>query len=230
MNKVRVWTGASYPLGATLTGEGVNFALYSENATGVDLCLFDHPDADHEAVRIRITERSDHVGIFLPLEIRGGQLYGFRVYGPYEPPNGHRFNPSKVLIDPYAKAIAGSIKWGPEMFGYPLGDGQEDFTRDYKDNLKNVPKSVVIDPAFSWGKDQRPRLPLCESIIYEVHVSGFSKLWDKVPEEVRGTYAGLASPAAIKYFKDLGITTLELLPVQQHVDDSILLDRGLSNY
>ena len=230
MNKVRVWAGAPYPLGATVTGEGVNFALYSQNATGVDLCLFDNPDADHEAVRIRMIERTDHIWHVLLPDIRAGQLYGYRVYGPYEPSHGHRFNPSKVLIDPYAKAIAGSIKWGPEMFGYPLGDGQEDFTRDYKDNLKNVPKSVVIDPAFSWGKDQRPRLPLCESIIYEVHVSGFSKLWDKVPEEVRGTYAGLASPAAIKYFKDLGVTTIELLPVHQHVDDSILLDRGLSNY
>jgi len=230
MTKVRVWTGAPYPLGATLTGEGVNFALYSENATGVDLCLFDHPDADHEAVRIRMTERTDHVWHVLLPDIRAGQLYGFRVYGPYEPQNGHRFNASKVLIDPYAKAIAGKINWGPEMFGYPLGDPQEDHTRDYKDNVKNVPKSVVVDTAFSWGRDPRPHVPLSESIIYEVHVCGFSKLWDKVPEEVRGTYAGLASPPAIKYFKDLGITTIELLPVHQHVDDSLLLDRGLSNY
>ncbi len=119
MNKVRVWTGASYPLGATFTGEGVNFALYSENATGVDLCLFDQPETDHEGVRVRMTERTDHVWhVFMP-DVRPGQLYGYRVYGPYEPSNGNRFNASKVLIDPYAKAIAGKIRWGPEMFGYP---------------------------------------------------------------------------------------------------------------
>jgi isoamylase len=230
MNKVRVWTGAPSPLGATWTGEGVNFALYSENATGVDLCLFDQPEAEHEAVRIRMTERTDHVWHVLLPDIRPGQLYGYRVYGPYEPPKGHRFNASKVLIDPYAKAIAGKIKWGPEMFGYPLGAPQEDLTRDYRDDAGYVPKSVVVDTAFSWGKDQRPQIPLHESIIYEVHVCGFSKIWEKVPEEIRGTYAGLASPAAIKYFKDLGVTTIELLPVHEHVDDSILLDRGLSNY
>ena len=230
MNKVRVWTGTPYPLGATLTGEGVNFALYSENATGVDLCLFDQPEADHESVRVRMTERTDHVWHVLLPEIRAGQLYGYRVYGPYEPQNGHRFNPSKVLIDPYAKAIAGKIDWGPEMFGYPLGEAQEDLTRDYRDNVKNVPKSVVVDSFFSWGRDQRPHIPLNESVIYEVHVCGFSKLWDKIPEELRGTYAGLASPAAIKYFKELGVTAIELLPVHEHVDDSILLDRGLSNY
>jgi isoamylase len=230
MNKVRVWTGTPHPLGATLTGEGVNFALYSENATGVDLCLFEHADADHEAVRVRMTERTDHVWhVSLP-DIRAGQLYGYRVYGHYEPLDGHRFNASKVLIDPYAKAIAGKIKWGPEMFPYPLGDAQEDLTRDYRDNAKYVSKSVVVDTAFAWGRDQRPQIPLHESIIYEVHVCGFSKLWDKAPEEVRGTYAGLASPAAIKYFKDLGVTAIELLPVHEHVDDSILLDRGLSNY
>jgi isoamylase len=230
MNKVRVWTGAPHPLGATWTGEGVNFALYSENATGVDLCLFDYPETDHEAVRIRMTERTDHVWHVLLPDVRPGQLYGYRLYGPYEPLRGHRFNASKVLIDPYAKAIAGKIKWGPEMFGYPLGDPQEDLIRDYRDNVSQIPKSVVIDTAFSWGKEQRPQIPLHESIIYEVHVCGFSKLWDKVPEELRGTYAGIASPAAIKYFKDLAVTAIELLPVHEHVDDSILLDRGLSNY
>jgi isoamylase len=230
MNKVRVWTGASYPLGATFTGEGVNFALYSENATGVDLCLFDRPETDHEGVRVRMTERTDHVWhVFMP-DLRPGQLYGYRVYGPYEPGNGNRFNASKVLIDPYAKAIAGKIRWGPEMFGYPLGDPIEDLKRDYRDNAWHVPKSLVIDSAFSWGRDQRPRIPLHESVIYEVHVAGFSKLWDKIPEEIRGTYAGLAAPAAIKYFKDLGVTAVELLPVHEHVDDSILLDRGLTNY
>jgi isoamylase len=230
MNKVRVWTGAPYPLGAAWTGDGVNFALYSENATGVDLCLFDQIETDHEAIRVRMTERTDHVWhVFMP-DLRPGQLYGYRVYGPYEPHNGHRFNASKVLIDPYAKAIAGKIRWGPEMFGYPLGDPNEDLKRDYRDNAWHVPKSVVIDSAFSWGRDHRPRIPLHESIVYEVHVSGFSKLWEKVPEEIRGTYAALAAPAAIRYFKELGVTAIELLPVHEHVDDSILLDRGLTNY
>ncbi|MBV8353656.1 MAG: glycogen debranching protein GlgX [Verrucomicrobia bacterium] len=230
MNKVRVWTGAPYPLGATWTGDGVNFALYSENATGVDLCLFDQPETDHEAIRVRMTERTDHVWhVFMP-DLRPGQLYGYRVYGPYEPQNGHRFNASKVLIDPYAKAIAGKIRWGPEMFGYPLGDSSEDLKRDYRDNASQVSKSVVIDSAFPWGRDQRPRIPLHESVVYEVHVSGFSKLWEKIPEEIRGTYAGLAAPAAIRYFKELGVTAIELLPVHEHVDDSILLDRGLTNY
>ena len=160
MNKVRVWTGAPYPLGATLAGEGVNFSLYSENATGVDLCLFDRPETDHEGVRVRMTECTDHVWhVFLP-DVRPGQLYGYRVYGPYEPSNGNRFNASKVLIDPYAKAIAGKIQWGPEMFGYPLGDPVEDLKRDYRDNARNIPKSVVvIDSAFSWGRDQRPEYP-----------------------------------------------------------------------
>src|ERR1700756_4492004 len=215
MNKVRVWTGAPYPLGATWMNDGVNFALYSENATGVDLCLFDQAYAEREIIRVRMIEKTNHIcHLFLP-EIRPGQLYGYRVYGTYEPQNGHRFNASKMLIDPYAKAIAGKIKWGPEMFGYPLGDPSEDLKRDYRDNAWQVPKSVVIDSAFSWGRDQRPRIPLHESVIYEVHVSGFSKLWDKVPEEICGTYAGLAAPASIKYFRELGVTAIELLPVHE---------------
>jgi isoamylase len=230
MNKVRVWTGKPYPLGATWTTEGVNFSVYSENSTGVDLCLFDRPDSDHETIRVRMTECTDHVWhVYLP-DIQPGQLYGYRVYGPYEPQNGNRFNASKVLIDPYAKAIAGKVQWGPEMFAYPLGNPSEDLKRDYRDNARLIPKSVVIDSAFAWGRDQRPRIPMDESIIYEVHVIGFSKLWEKVPEELRGTYAGIASPAAIKYFKELGITAVELLPVHEHVDDGFLVDRGLTNY
>jgi isoamylase len=230
MNKLRVWTGTPYPLGATWTGEGVNFALYSENATGVDLCLFDQPDSDHEAVRIRLTEKTDNVWhLFLP-DAERGQFYGYRVYGLYEPGNGCRFNASKVVIDPYAKAIAGKIQWGPEMFGYPMGDPAEDLKRDFRDNAWNIPKSVVIDPRFDWQEDRRPDIPLHESIIYEVHVVGFSKLWEKVPEPLRGTYAGISSPAAIDYFKTLGATAIELLPVHEHVDDSLLLDRGLTNY
>ena len=230
MNKVRVWTGAPHPLGATWTTEGVNFAIYSENCTGVDLCLFDGTDSEHEAVRVRMTECTDSVWhLFLP-DIHRGQLYGYRVYGPYEPQNGNRFNASKVLIDPYAKAIAGKICWGPEMFGYPLGDPKEDLKRDYRDNARNVPKSVVVDTSFAWGREQRPNIPLHESVIYETHVAGFSKLWEKVPPEIRGTYAGIASPSALRYFKELGITAVELLPVHEHVDEGFLKDRGVTNY
>jgi glycogen operon protein len=177
-----------------------------------------------------MTECTDHVWhVFLP-DIRPGQLYAYRVYGPYEPQNGNRFNASKILIDPYAKAIAGKIQWGPEMFAYPLGDPSEDLKRDYRDNARNIPKSVVVDTSFAWGREQRPNIPLPESIIYEVHVVGFSKLWEKVPAEIRGTYAGLASPAAVKYFKELGVTAIELLPVHEHVDEGFLQDRGLTNY
>ncbi len=230
MNKVRVWRGSPYPLGATWMNDGVNFALYSENATGVDLCLFDNPDAEREIIRVRMTERTNHVWhLFLP-EIRPGQLYGYRVYGAYEPQNGHRFNASKMLMDPYAKAIAGKIKWGPEMFGYPLGGPDGDLKRDFQDNAGSTPKCVVVDTAFDWSREKRPNIPLHEAVIYEVHVKGFSKLWEKVPEPLRGTYAGLASPEAIKYFKKLGVTSIELLPVHEHVDDSILEDRGLTNY
>ena len=230
MNKVRVWRGSPYPLGATWMNDGVNFALYSENATGVDLCLFDNPDAEREIIRVRMTERTNHVWhLFLP-EIRPGQLYGYRVYGAYEPQNGHRFNASKMLIDPYAKAIAGKIKWGPGMFGYPLGGPDGDLKRDFQDNAGSTPKCVVVDTAFDWSREKRPNIPLHEAVIYEVHVKGFSKFWEKVPEPVRGTYAGLASPEAIKYFKKLGVTSIELLPVHEHVDDSILEDRGLTNY
>ena len=230
MTPLKVWLGEPYPLGATWRGNGVNFALYSENATGVDLCLFDSPDAPHEHVRIRMTEQTDQVWhVFLP-EIRPGQLYGYRVYGPYDPARGSRFNSSKLLIDPYAKAIAGQVSWGEEMMGYDAHAPEKDLSRDYRDDAWGVPKSVVVDTAFDWEGDKPPRTPLHESIIYEVHVKGFTKLCATLPEEIRGTYAGMASPFAIDYFKKLGITAVELLPVHQHVDDQILCDRGLSNY
>jgi isoamylase len=230
MNKIRVWTGTPYPLGATWTGKGVNFALYSENCTGVDLCLFDKPNSDRETIRIRMRERTDHVWhVFLP-DVAPGQLYGYRVYGPYEPHHGRRFNASKVLLDPYAKAIAEKIRWGPELFGYPLGDPAEDLKRDYRDNAGQIPCGVVIDPAFEWKGDKPPGIPLSDSVIYEVHVTGFSKLSKEVPAELRGTYAGISCPSSIEYLKSLGVTAIELLPVHEHVDDSILEDRGLTNY
>lgn len=227
---IKTLLGKPYPIGATWTGDGVNFALFSENATGVTLCLFDDPSAVTEKARVAMTERTDQVWhAFLP-NVRPGQLYGFRVTGPYEPDLGLRFNDSKLLIDPYAKAIAGSLQWSDEMFGYVMGDAKEDLVRDFRDNAWGMPKSVVIDDAFEWGNDKRPDIPLHESVIYEIHVKGFTKLWPHVPPELRGTYGGLSSRAALDYFKNLGVTAIELLPVHAHVNDKVLVDRGLTNY
>lgn len=227
---MRVWPGRSYPLGATWDGEGVNFALFSENATGVDLCLFDHPDQAQESHRIPLTERTDQVWhAYLP-EVRPGQLYGYRVAGPYEPQAGHRFNPSKLLIDPYAKALSGTVKWSEAMFGYPLGHADADLVRDERDNAGDIPKSVVIEQAFTWGDDRLLKTPWEKTIIYEVHVKGFTMRHPDVPEALRGTYAGLATPAAIDYLQSLGVTAVELLPVHHFVTDKPLIDRGLSNY
>ena len=225
----RLWKGHAYPLGATWCGDGVNFALFSEHATGVELCLFDRL-GEAETARVRFTERANHVWHgFLP-ELRPGQLYGYRVHGPYEPAQGHRFNPHKVLIDPYAKAIAGRVDWSEEMFGYTIGHPDGDLSMDARDNAARVPKSVVVDPTFSWGADLSPRRPLDETVIYEVHVKGFSKLWDAVPEGLRGTYAGLASPAAIEYLTKLGVTAVELLPVHHFITPKHLIDRSLIDY
>ncbi|PYJ47104.1 MAG: glycogen debranching enzyme GlgX [Verrucomicrobia bacterium] len=230
MTPVKAWLGYPYPLGATWMGNGVNFALFSETATSVELCLFDNIDATEENVRIPVTEHTDQVWhVFLP-DARPRQLYGFRVGGPYDPEQGLRFNSSKLLLDPYAKAIAGEVSWADEMFGYVVGDKKEDLTRDFRDDAWGVPKSVVIDPGFDWQGDRKPSVPLHSSVIYEVHVKGFSKLWSEVPEELRGTYAALGSAPAIDYFKKLGVTAVELLPVHTHIDDKALIDRGLRNY
>lgn len=225
----RVWKGHAYPLGATWCGDGVNFALFSENATGVELCLFDRLGAP-ETERIRFTECANFVWHGFVPRLRPGQLYGYRVYGPYDPLNGHRFNPHKVLLDPYAKAIAGRVDWSEGMFGYTLGHANADLSLDTRDNATRIPKSIVVDPLFSWGTDLRPNRQLDETVIYEVHVKGFSKLWDAVPEEHRGTYAGLASPEAIDYFKKLGVTAIELLPVHHYITSKHLIDKGLSDY
>jgi isoamylase len=211
-------------------GDGVNFALFSEHATGVELCLFDRVDAPHENIRVPVTERTHDVWhVFLP-DTRPGQLYGYRVSGPYEPECGMRFNNAKLLLDPYAKATAGTVNWGDEMFGYVVGDAKEDLVADFRDDAWGVPKSVVIDTAFDWQGDSKPATPLDQSIIYEIHVKGFTKLCPGVPEPLRGTYAGLGSDAAIGYLKNLGITAVELLPVHAHINDKALVDRGLTNY
>ncbi|HXM74395.1 MAG TPA: glycogen debranching protein GlgX, partial [Chthoniobacterales bacterium] len=222
--------GHPYPLGATWLGNGVNFALFSEHAAAVDLCLFDNIDAAQENIRIPMTEHTQQVWhLFLP-EARPGQLYGYRVSGPYDPDRGLRFNNSKLLIDPYAKAIAGKVNWADEMFGYVVGDVNQDMARDFRDDAWGMPKSVVIDTGFDWGDDRRPATPLHQSVVYEMHVKGFTKLCPGVPEDVRGSYAGLGSSAAVDYLKNLGVTAVELLPIQAHIDDKGLLDRGLTNY
>ncbi|ACB75293.1 glycogen debranching protein GlgX [Opitutus terrae] len=229
MKPTKVWKGHSYPLGATWTGSGVNFSLFSENATGVELCLFDQL-GEPETARIKLTERSDQVWhCFLP-EIRPGQLYGYRVDGPYEPLKGHRFNRNKLLIDPYAKAIAGQVQWSDEMFSYTIGHADGDLSFDARDNAVLMPKAVVVNPVFAWGGDVRPDRAFHETVIYETHVKGFSKLWEVLPEHLRGTYAGIGSPHAIEYFKKLGVTAIELMPVHQHVTSKHLLDKGLSDY
>src|SRR5437762_1346896 len=230
MTPVKIWLGYPYPLGATWLGNGVNFAIFSEAATSVDLCLFDNIDAPQENIRIPMTEHTDQVWhVFLP-DVRPGQLYGYRVYGPYDPERGMRFNSSKLLIDPYAKAIAGEVNWADEMFGYVVGGPQEDLARDFRDDAWGMPKAVVIDNAFDWGNDKRHGTPLHSSVIYEMHVKGFTRLCPHVPAELRGTYAGLGSAGAIKYLKELGVTAVELLPVHAHIDDKELIDRGLRNY
>ena len=230
MTSVKTFLGYPYPLGATWMDNGVNFAIFSEHATGVELCLFDNLEATEENIRIPVSEHTDQVWhVFLP-DVRPSQLYGYRVSGPYDPERGLRFNSSKLLLDPYAKAIAGEVSWADEMFGYVVGDKKQDLAQDFRDDAWGVPKSVVIDTAFDWQSDRRPGIPLPDSVIYEVHVKGFSKLWNEVPEELRGTYAGLGSASAIDYFKKLGVTSVELLPVHAHIDDKSLIDRGLTNY
>ena len=230
MTPIKAWPGRPYPLGATWLGNGVNFALLSQRATAVELCLFDSLDAPEENIRVPVTERTNYIWhVFLP-DARPGQLYGFRVAGPYDPERGLRFNSSKLLLDPYAKAIAGEVNWGDEMYGYVVGDELEDLSCDFRDNAWGMPKAVVVDLAFDWSDDKRPNTPLAESIIYEVHVKGFTQLCPGVPENLRGTYAGLASDAAVDYLKNLGVTAVELLPVHAHIDDRTLVDRGLTNY
>ncbi|KAA5543551.1 glycogen debranching protein GlgX [Adhaeribacter rhizoryzae] len=229
MNTV-VYPGSPYPLGATWDVEGVNFAIYADNATGVDLCLFNSITDEVESVKIRMRERSHHVWhVYVP-DLMPGQLYGYRVFGPFDPENGHRFNPNKLLIDPYAKAISGTILWHDSLFGYQMGHPDEDLSFNDFDSAPFIPKSVVVDPNFDWEGDKPPKIPYYKSIIYETHVKGFTKLHPEIPEEIRGTYAGLAHPVTIKYLKELGITAIELMPVHQFVNDSILQDKGLANY
>jgi isoamylase len=223
---LRVWRGNPYPLGATWDGSGANFAIFSENAEAVDLCLFDAEGGDEQ--RVRLTEQTDLVWhCYLP-DVRPGQRYGYRMHGRYQPATGHRFNPAKLLIDPYAKRFDGTGTWDDALFGYRIGADADE--ADDRDSAEYVPKSVVVNHAFVWGNDRQLRTPLDRTLIYEVHVKGFTKLHPEVPDELRGTYAGLGSAAAVDYLTNLGITAVELLPVHQHINERHLFERGLVNY
>jgi isoamylase len=209
---------------------GVNFALFSEHATHVELCLFDSPDATRESARIRMPEQTDMVWhAFLP-DCRPNQLYGYRVHGPYEPAAGQRFNPNKIVMDPYAKAVARTLRWADEMFGYEVGHPDADVSFDPRDNAAYAPLAAVVDPAFTWGDDRAPRTPWHNTVIYELHVRGFSKLNADIPEHLRGTYEALTTEPALEHFKRLGVTAVELMPVHHHSRDRHLEQQGLTNY
>ncbi|HXD85855.1 MAG TPA: glycogen debranching protein GlgX, partial [Urbifossiella sp.] len=225
---MRIWPGRPYPLGATWDGAGVNFALFSEFATKIELCLFENAAAPSECERIELRERTDQVWhCYLP-DVLPNQLYGYRVHGPYEPAKGHRFNPHKILLDPYAKLIGRDVSWDDQLFGYTIG--QDDLSFDERDSAAHAPLAAVVDTAFTWGDDKPPRTPWHKTFIYEMHVKGFTQLHPEVPENVRGSYTALASEAVIKHLKGLNVTAIELLPVHQHLNDRHLLERGLTNY
>ncbi|WON93611.1 MULTISPECIES: glycogen debranching protein GlgX [unclassified Sphingobacterium] len=225
--ETKINTGSPYPLGATYDGEGVNFALFSENAEAVELYLYDSSN-QQEIEQFKITEKTHQVWHIYVSGIKPGQLYGYRVHGPYDPAQGHRFNPHKLLIDPYAKAISGVVQWNDALFAYNIGE--DDLSLDTTDSAPFVPKSVVIDGHFDWGDDHPPRIPMHQSVIYETHVKGFTATHPEIPEEIRGTYAALAHPVTINYLKELGITAIELLPIHHFITDRHLQDKGLTNY
>ena len=221
----RVRPGEPFPLGATWDGGGTNFSIFSEVATRVELCLFDEHG---NQASINLPERTAFCWHGYLRGIGPGQRYGFRVHGPWEPAQGHRCNPAKLLMDPYAKAIAGDVQWDPAVFPYPLGG--DDLERDDRDSAPSMPRSIVVDDDFDWQGDRPLRRSLHETVIYEVHVKGFSKRHPGVPEHLRGTYAGLAYPTSIEYLKSLGVTAVELLPIHQFVHESHQIDKGLRNY
>ncbi|MGA7799626.1 MAG: glycogen debranching protein GlgX [Gammaproteobacteria bacterium] len=227
--KASIWPGAPYPLGATADTEGVNFALFSEHAERVELCLFD-PAGRQQTACLALPEQTGQIWHgYLP-GAKPGLLYGYRVHGPYEPRKGHRFNPNKLLIDPYAKCLHGALQWDDALFGYAVGNDGEDLAMDSRDSAPFVPKCRVIAPSFDWEGDRPPAIPWDETIIYEAHVKGFTAGHPEVPEVLRGTYSGLASEAAIAHFKNLGITAVELMPIHSFVDERRLVNLGLRNY
>jgi isoamylase len=219
------WPGRNFPLGATWDGEGTNFSLFSAGAEWVELVLFDEAG---DSVSYELAEKTDLTWHGYVYGVGPGQLYGFRVHGPYRPEQGLRHNANKLLVDPYARAISGKVEWGPEVFGYEVG--KDDLQPSGLDSAPAMPRSVVVDPHFPWGDDHRPNIPWADTVIYEAHVKGFTRLNPDVPEELRGTYAGLAHPAALEHLTKLGVTAVELMPVHHFIDQDFLVQRGLANY
>ncbi|HVC60257.1 MAG TPA: glycogen debranching protein GlgX [Acetobacteraceae bacterium] len=227
--KSRISEGASDPRGAHWDGLGVNFSLFSANAAKVELCLFDD-SGQTELERIELPEYTNEIWHgYLP-DARPGTIYGYRVHGPYDPEHGHRFNPNKLVLDPYAKAYVGALRWDHACFGYTVGAKGDDLTFDRRDSAPFVPKCRVIDPAFTWGRERSPRVPWDRTVIYETHVRGFTKRHPAVPEKLRGTFSGLGRKEVVDYLGALGVTAVELLPIHAFVNDSHLLDRNLTNY
>jgi isoamylase len=228
-SKYRLREGLPNPRGATWDGRGVNFSLFSAHATGVEVCIFD-AQGKTELERIALPEYTDEIWHGYLEGLSPGDVYGFRVHGPYEPEHGHRFNPNKLLADPYAREFKGLLEWNHACFGYQIGDDQEDLSFNDLDSAPFVPKCVVVDSDFDWKQNPRPRVPWDRTVIYETHVRGYTMKHPAVAERLRGTFAGLSTPEVIDYVKALGITTVELLPVQSFINDSHLLERGLTNY
>jgi isoamylase len=227
--RAKIWPGQPEPLGANWDGFGSNFALFSAHAEKVELCLFDRT-GQREIERIVLPEYTDEVWHgYLP-DVTPGQLYGYRVYGPYDPYNGHRFNPNKLLIDPYAKRLFGPLRWTDAHCGYRVGSARDDLSFDKRDNARFMPKGVVIDRAFTWAEDRRPNTPLADTVVYETHVRGFTMRHPDIPKAMRGTFAGMSAPAAVDYLRALGITAVEFLPVHAFTNDRFLVEKGLSNY
>ena len=227
---MRIVPGKPYPLGATWDGKGLNFAIFSEHATAVELCLFDRAEDGTESARIRLPEQTNQVWhAYLP-GLRPGQLYGYRVHGPYAPEDGHRFNPNKLLIDPYAKALGGGLTWNDAVYGYKYSDPSVDLSFDERDSAAHVPKSIAVDPSFAWEDDKPPSIPWRDTVIYECHVKGLTARHPAVPQQLRGTFLGLASEPIIKHLESLGATAIELLPIHHGIDERALIERGSVNY
>ncbi|MGZ5859166.1 MAG: glycogen debranching protein, partial [Burkholderiaceae bacterium] len=221
--------GRPYPLGATYDGAGVNFAVFSANAEKVDLCVFD-PAGRKEVARLALPDCTDEVwNGYLP-EANPGLLYGYRAYGAYDPQRGHRFNHHKLLMDPYARLLSGPLRWTDALFGYRLDSPRADLSFDRRDSAPAMPKAVVVEDAFNWGDDKRPHVPWSKTVIYEAHVRGISILRDDLRAELRGTFTALANPPFVEYLQKLGITTIELMPVNAYMQDHFLVQRGLRNY
>ncbi len=228
MPKLKLSPGRPFPLGSTCNGTGTNFALFAEHAETVELCFYNQEELEEE--RITLSQKTNHIFHVYFEGILPGQRYGYRVHGPYQPENGFRFNPQKLLLDPYAKAISGDVRWNEAVFGYDINHAEADLVPSLHDSAPFVPKAVVVADAYDWGNDRRPEIPRHQSIIYELHVKGFSQTNHNIPAHLRGTYAGLAQPESVQYLQELGVNTIELMPVHQFISDGHLADKGLQNY